>query len=60
MPTEDLTGTYWFCEKHHAVEGFPGCGSHRRIGPFDTEAEAANALQTIASRNKQYDAEDEA
>lgn len=58
MSTQDLSGTFWFCEKHHAVEVFPGCGSHKRIGPFDSEDAAAHALQTIADRERRYDAED--
>ena len=60
MGTKDLSGTFWFCQKHHAVEPFDGCGSHQRIGPFDTEAEAASALDTIAERERRYDAEDAA
>lgn len=58
MSTKDLEGTYWYCQKHHVAEVFPGCGSHQKIGPFDTEAAAANALQTIADRERRYDAED--
>jgi hypothetical protein len=60
MSTKDLSATFWFCLKHHAVEPFAGCGSHDRIGPFNTEAEAANALKTIADRERRYDAEDAA
>ncbi len=60
MSSKDLTGTYWFCIDHHGVESFPGCGSRNRIGPFDTEAAAGHALQTIADRERRYDAEDSA
>lgn len=60
MSTTDLEGSYWFCETHHAVEKFDGCGSRNRIGPFDSEAAAANALKTIAERERRYDAEDSA
>ena len=60
MSTEDRHGTFWFCLDHHAVEAFEGCGSHNRIGPFATEAEAAHALQTIAERERRYDQEDSA
>ena len=60
MSTEDREGTFWFCLDHHVVEPFDGCGSDNRIGPFDTEPEAARALQTIADREKRYDAEDSA
>jgi hypothetical protein len=51
---------YWFCEKHHRVEQYKDVDSTNRIGPFKTYAEAADALQTIAEREKRYDAEDEA
>jgi hypothetical protein len=58
MSTQDLTPTFWFCLAHHRAEPFAGCGSHNRIGPFDTEAEAAQALETIAARERRYHAED--
>jgi len=58
--SKDLTGTFWFCVDHHTVEPFAGCGSQNRIGPFDTEDAAAHALQTIADRERRYDAEDAA
>ena len=58
--TQDLSGTFWFCIDHHAVESFSGCGSKNRIGPFVTEAEAGNALATIADRERRYEAEDSA
>jgi len=60
MSTRDREGTFWFCVDHHTVEQFPGCGSQNRIGPFDTEAAAADALKTIADRERRYDAEDSA
>lgn len=58
VSTQDLSGTYWFCIDHHKAETFAGCGGHNRIGPFATEAEAAKALQTIADRERRYDADD--
>jgi hypothetical protein len=60
MSTKDLSGTFWFCVEHHTVEPFHGCGSNQRLGPFETEAEAAKALDTVAERNRRYDAEDAA
>ena len=59
MSTDDLSGTYWFCIKHHVVEDFAGCGSKNRIGPFKTSDHAQHALQTIAERESRYAAEDE-
>jgi hypothetical protein len=60
MTTDDREGTFWFCLDHHTVEAFHGCGSQNRIGPFATESEAARALQTIAERERRYEAEDSA
>jgi hypothetical protein len=58
MSTEDLQGTFWYCEDHSTVEEFAGCRGPHRIGPFATREAAANALQTIADRERRYDAED--
>ncbi len=60
MSTDDLDGTYWYCQDHHRVEAFAQADSTKRIGPFATEAEAARALETIAERERAYDAEDAA
>jgi hypothetical protein len=60
VTANDHEGTWWFCLKHHAVEDFAGCGSSNRIGPFDSQSAAANALDTIAKRESRYDAEDSA
>jgi hypothetical protein len=56
--SKDLEGTYWYCVDHHRVELFEQTDSQNRIGPFDTAEEAANALQTIADREKRYEEED--
>ena len=60
MTAKDLEGTWWFCLKHHAVEDFAGCGSDNRVGPFDSQSAAANAIDTIAERERRYNAEDSA
>jgi hypothetical protein len=60
LSTQDLSPTFWFCEDHHTVEKFAGCGSRNRIGPFDTQQAAAKALETIAARERKYDAEEDA
>ena len=46
---------YWFCVKHHAVEGPDGCAPIDRLGPFATEAEAARALEKAQERNEEWD-----
>jgi hypothetical protein len=58
--TKDLAGTYWYCVTHERVERFEETDSHNRIGPFDDPQSAANALQTIADREKRYEKEDSA
>ena len=49
---------YWFCVKHHAVEGADGCPPIDRLGPYATEAEAEKALEKVAERNAEWEAED--
>jgi hypothetical protein len=46
---------YWFCLNHHAVEPADGCASKDRLGPYETEAEAAKALDKAAERTEQWD-----
>lgn len=58
MADRDLEGTYWYCVTHHRVEPFASTDSSNRIGPFEDEASASRALQTIAEREKRYTAED--
>lgn len=54
----ELDGTFWYCMTHRGVEPYHGCRNADRLGPFPTETEAAHALQTIAERERRYDAED--
>lgn len=49
---------WWYCLKHAKVEEGPGCANDSRLGPFATEAEAANAIQHAKERNKEWDAAD--
>ncbi|WP_141012967.1 hypothetical protein [Nocardioides sambongensis] len=46
---------FWFCIKHHTVEGDEGCRAKDRLGPYDTEAEASRALETAAERTEEWD-----
>ena len=47
--------SYWFCLNHHAVEGPDGCAHKDRLGPYDTEEEAARALEKVQERNEAWD-----
>ncbi len=46
---------FWYCVKHHAVEGPDGCGPVDRLGPYPTEAEASRALEKAKERNEEWD-----
>ena len=48
---------YWFCVKHHRVEQTPGdvCPPIDRLGPYDSEADAARALEKARERNEEWD-----
>lgn len=50
---------YYWCLKHNRVEGDDGCKAADRLGPYPTEAAAADALSSVAQRNEEWDAEDE-
>lgn len=47
--------SYFFCLKHHTVEGQDGCRASDRLGPYETEAEAARALERVEERNEAWD-----
>jgi hypothetical protein len=48
--------SYWFCVKHHTVESGPDmCPPIDRLGPFDTQEEAARALDKAQERNDEWD-----
>ena len=46
---------YWFCLKHHTVEGAHGCPSADRLGPYASSADAERALEKVAERNESWD-----
>ncbi|GAA5151990.1 hypothetical protein GCM10023340_31540 [Nocardioides marinquilinus] len=46
---------YWYCTKHHRVEGSDGCANRDRLGPYPTEAEAARALETAQEKSEAWD-----
>ncbi|SDR83791.1 hypothetical protein SAMN04488570_0524 [Nocardioides scoriae] len=50
---------FWYCLKHHAVEGKDGCKAADRLGPYDSEAEASRALEKVEERNESWDAKDD-
>jgi hypothetical protein len=48
-------GGFWFCLNHHTVEGPEGCPNKDRLGPYETRAEAARALDKVEERNEAWE-----
>ena len=46
---------YWYCLIHKAVEGQDGCAYKDRLGPCESEADAARALEKVKERNEEWD-----
>ena len=54
------SSTFWWCLEHHRVEQDGGCGSTSRIGPYDSQAEAAKAVERTRARAAEQEARDKA
>ena len=54
---EDMS--WYYCLVHQKVEPEQGCANAERLGPFETEEQAAAALDVARERNAAFDAEDE-
>lgn len=48
-------GKFYYCIRHHAVEGEEGCKAIDRLGPYDTREEAEHALEIAQERNALWD-----
>ena len=52
-------GGYFWCLRHQRVEsGADLCAAKYRLGPYDSKAEAEQALQRVSDRNEEWEAED--
>jgi len=48
--------TYWYCVKHSSVEqGEDICPPIDRLGPFDSQEAAEQALEKAEQRNREWD-----
>jgi hypothetical protein len=52
-----MADEYWFCLKHHTVEGAEGCKAADRLGPYPTAEEAGRALEKVAQRNEAWESD---
>ena len=50
--------SFWWCLNHKSVEQGLGCGSTSRIGPYDTQQQAASALERVGKREKEQEEKD--
>lgn len=46
---------FWYCLRHHRVEGQEGCSYADRLGPYPTEDAASRALEKVQERNEAWD-----
>ncbi|PZF81898.1 hypothetical protein [Jiangella anatolica] len=53
-------GPWYWCLDHARVEPVDGCPNDRRLGPYETRAEAEDALARARERTAQEDARDKA
>lgn len=50
---------YYWCLRHHRVETDADvCAAAHTLGPYDSAEEAEHALERVAQRNAELDAED--
>jgi len=52
-----LTG-WWWCMDHERPENPPDVPGHRRLGPYESAADAANWRKRLDQRNRDWDGED--
>lgn len=50
-----MSNKYYYCLKHHTVEGEEGCRAVDRMGPYDSAAQASRALEIAAERTAAWD-----
>lgn len=52
--------SYWWCLEHKRVEESLGCGSTSRLGPYDSQQQAASALERVGKREAEQQSKDKA
>ena len=50
---------WYFCLEHQQVEPEDGCANAERLGPYDSEQAARQALERAAERNDAFDDDDD-
>ena len=52
--TSEPGGRWYYCLKHHTIEGEVGCRAKDRLGPYSTREEAEHALDKVKERNDEW------
>ncbi len=47
---------WYYCLLHNRVEPEKGCANSERLGPYDSEDQAAHAFDIARKRNEDWDA----
>ncbi|HEY2507772.1 MAG TPA: hypothetical protein VGI58_14750 [Streptosporangiaceae bacterium] len=50
---------WYYCLKHHQVEGEDGCAGKDRLGPYPTREAAEHWQDTVRRRNEEWEAQDQ-
>lgn len=53
-----MSGPWYWCLDHARIEPAAGCPNDRRMGPYDTREEAAQAIDRARERSEAWDRED--
>lgn len=53
-----MSETWYWCLDHAEVEAGAGCPNDRRLGPYETREQAADALARARARTKEMDSLD--
>ena len=59
MADDEHANEFYFCLKHHRVEGWDGCKAKDRLGPYPDAETASRALEIVKERNEAADREDQ-
>jgi hypothetical protein len=53
-----MSGSWWWCLDHAAVEPDAGCRNAVRLGPYESSDVAEQALELAHRRTEEWDADD--
>jgi len=57
MSDDDDDRRWWFCLKHQEAEQGVGCANAERLGPYDSRADAEQALAKAAERTEAWESD---